>query len=39
MGKKELTENEQMVLSYLALVDEYVKQNKDSDDCDKNVVS
>ena len=35
MEKKELTKEEQMVLSYLVLVDEYVKQTNDSDDCDK----
>ncbi len=38
MEKKELTKEEQMVLSYLVLVDEYVKQTNDSDDCDKTTL-
>lgn len=35
MEKKELTQDEQNVLSCLVLIDEYVKQNNISDNCDK----
>lgn len=38
MGEKELTKEEETVLSYLVLVDEYVKQTNDSDDCDKTTL-
>ena len=38
MGEKGLTKEEETVLSYLVLVDEYVKQTNDSDDCDKTTL-
>lgn len=38
MGEKGLTKEEETVLSYLVLVDEYVKQTNDSDDCEKTTL-